>query len=104
MNDAKYIGLDVHQATISVAILDSAGKLVMEAILETKSATILHADHINAALTELHVAHSEIERLQKVQLESHRRPASEKAVAFLGRAEEQLQAAFEVLEKHFPAR
>jgi len=41
MNDAKYIGLDVHQATISVAILDSAGKLVMEAILETKSATIL---------------------------------------------------------------
>ncbi len=36
MNDAKYIGMDVHQATISVAILDSAGKLVMEAILETK--------------------------------------------------------------------
>src|SRR4029077_15586004 len=40
-NDAKYIGLDVHQATISVAILDSTGKWVMEAILETKSATIL---------------------------------------------------------------
>jgi hypothetical protein len=32
MNDAKYIELDVHQATISVAILDAAGKLVMEAI------------------------------------------------------------------------
>ena len=45
MNDAKYIGLDVHQATISVAILDSAGKLVMEAILETKSATILQFMH-----------------------------------------------------------
>ena len=45
MNDAKYIGLDVHQATISVAILDSAGKLVMEAILETKSATILQFVH-----------------------------------------------------------
>jgi len=28
MNDGKYIGLDVHQATISVAILDSAGQLV----------------------------------------------------------------------------
>src|ERR1700733_7093583 len=41
MNDAKYIGLDVHQATISVAILDSTGKLVMEAILETKAETIL---------------------------------------------------------------
>ena len=45
MNDAKYIGLDVHQATISVAILDSTGKLVMEAILETKSATILQFIH-----------------------------------------------------------
>ena len=28
MNDGKYIGLDVPQATISVAILDSAGQLV----------------------------------------------------------------------------
>src|ERR1700731_1044469 len=41
MNDAKYIGLDVHQATISVAVLDSSGKLVMEANLETKAETIL---------------------------------------------------------------
>ena len=41
MNDAKYIGLDVHQATISATVLDSSGKLVMEAILETKAATIL---------------------------------------------------------------
>jgi transposase len=41
MNDAKYIGLDVHQATISVAVVDCAGKLVMEAILETKAETIL---------------------------------------------------------------
>jgi hypothetical protein len=38
---AKYIGLDVHQATISAAVLDSTGKLVMESILETKAATIL---------------------------------------------------------------
>jgi hypothetical protein len=45
MNDAKYIGLDVHQATISVAVLDSAGKLVMEAILETKASTILQFIH-----------------------------------------------------------
>ena len=36
-----YIGLDVHQATISAAVLDSVGSLVMEAILETKSATIV---------------------------------------------------------------
>src|ERR1700674_5676714 len=45
MNDSKYIGLDVHQATISVAVLDSAGKLVMEAILETKAETILQFIH-----------------------------------------------------------
>src|SRR5262245_22961451 len=41
MNDAKYIGLDVHQATISVAVRDSAGKLVVEAVLEMKAETIL---------------------------------------------------------------
>src|SRR6202049_4395984 len=41
MNDTKYIGLDVHQATISAAVLDSTGKLLMESILETKAATIL---------------------------------------------------------------
>jgi transposase len=45
MNDAKYIGLDVHQATVSVAVLDSAGKLLMEAILETKAETILQFIH-----------------------------------------------------------
>ena len=35
MNQAKYIGMDVHQATISVAVMDSAGKLILESILET---------------------------------------------------------------------
>jgi transposase len=45
MNDAKYIGLDVHQATISAAVLDSTGKLVMESILETKAATVLQFIH-----------------------------------------------------------
>jgi len=41
MSSEKYIGLDVHQATISVAVMDSRGKLVIESILETKAATIL---------------------------------------------------------------
>src|ERR1700730_12135927 len=41
MNDTKYIGLDVHQATISAVVLDSTGKLVMESIIETKAASIL---------------------------------------------------------------
>src|SRR5246500_729953 len=41
MSSEKYIGLDVHQATISVAVMDSKGKLIMESILETKASTIL---------------------------------------------------------------
>ena len=40
MNNKKYIGMDVHQASISVAVRDSAGKLVMESIIETKATTI----------------------------------------------------------------
>src|ERR1035441_3466021 len=45
MNDVKYIGLDVHQATISAAVLDCTGKLVMEFVLETKATTILQFIH-----------------------------------------------------------
>src|SRR3981081_4327477 len=41
MNQEKYIGMDVHQATISVAVMDGRGKLIMECILATKVATIL---------------------------------------------------------------
>ena len=41
MNCEKYIGLDVHQSTIAVAVRDSKGKVVMESILETKASTIL---------------------------------------------------------------
>jgi hypothetical protein len=41
MSSENYIGLDVHQATISVAVMDSHGKVVMESILETKASTLL---------------------------------------------------------------
>jgi len=41
MSSEKYIGLDVHQATISVAVMDSQGKVVMESIVETKASTLL---------------------------------------------------------------
>jgi transposase len=41
MSQEKYIGMDVHLATISVAVMDGKGKLVMECLLETKAATIL---------------------------------------------------------------
>jgi hypothetical protein len=30
MNSIKYVGLDVHQSTISVAVLNADGKLVMQ--------------------------------------------------------------------------
>ncbi len=41
MDSIKYIGLDVHQSTISVAVLDSNGKLVMQSVIATHAATIL---------------------------------------------------------------
>jgi transposase len=41
MSQEKYIGMDVHQATISVAVMDAHGKLMMECLLETKAATIV---------------------------------------------------------------
>src|SRR6266699_4271786 len=57
MNDAKYIGLDVHQATISVAVLDWTGHLVMELILETKAEVILQ--FIRGLRGSLHVTFEE---------------------------------------------
>ena len=39
MDSTKYIGMDVHKDTISVAVMNAAGKVVMESILETKGAT-----------------------------------------------------------------
>ena len=40
-SNVKYIGLDVHQEAITVAVRNSAGKLVMESIVETKASTLL---------------------------------------------------------------
>jgi transposase len=53
MSSAKYIGLDVHQATTVAAVLDEGGKLVMEAIVETESATVL--EFLGGVRGELHV-------------------------------------------------
>ena len=41
MDSVKYIGMDVHKEAISIAVLNSAGKLVMECVIETKAITIL---------------------------------------------------------------
>lgn len=41
MDSVKYIGMDVHKEAISIAVLNAAGKLVMECTIETKAITIL---------------------------------------------------------------
>jgi transposase len=41
MDSVKYIGMDVHKETISIAVRNSSGKLVMECVIETKAITIL---------------------------------------------------------------
>ena len=41
MDNRKYIGMDVHKEAIAIAVLNAAGKLVMESIIETKANTIL---------------------------------------------------------------
>ncbi len=41
MESLKYVGLDVHRDTISVAVLDGGGKLLMQSILATHAAALL---------------------------------------------------------------
>ena len=41
MDSIKYIGLDVHQSTISAAVLNADGKLVMQSVLATHATAIL---------------------------------------------------------------
>jgi len=41
MDERKYIGMDVHQASISISVINSTGKLLMECVIETKATTIL---------------------------------------------------------------
>jgi len=49
----KYIGMDVHKETISIAVMNGDGKLVMESIIETKAITILQ--FIQGLRGDLHV-------------------------------------------------
>ena len=48
MTSTKYIGMDVHKESISIAVRNSIGKMVMECVIETKASTIL-AVHRRAA-------------------------------------------------------
>jgi transposase len=53
MDSTKYIGMDVHKETISIAVLNSSGKLVMESIIETKAITIVQ--FVQGLRGDLHV-------------------------------------------------
>jgi transposase len=52
-SEVKYIGLDVHKETISIAVLNGSGKLVMESIIATEAATILQ--FVNSLRGQLHM-------------------------------------------------
>ena len=41
MNSSKYIAMDVHKDSISIAVRNAAGKIVMESLIETKASMIL---------------------------------------------------------------
>jgi len=53
MDSVRYIGLDVHRDTISAAVLDSEGKLLMQSVLATRAAAIL--DFIAGIKGPLHI-------------------------------------------------
>jgi len=57
MSDINYIGLDVHKETISIAVLNGRGKLIMESIIETEAATILR--FIQSLRGQLHLTFEE---------------------------------------------
>ena len=57
MDSVKYVGMDVHTEAMSVAVRNSAGKVIMEYILETKANTIL--EFIQGVRGNVHVTFEE---------------------------------------------
>ena len=57
MDSVKYIGMDVHKEAISIAVLNSSGKLVMECVIETKAIAILQ--FVQGLRGSLHVTFEE---------------------------------------------
>ena len=41
MNQTKYVGLDVHKSSISIAVLDAEGNLIIESTIKTDSLTLI---------------------------------------------------------------
>ena len=57
MDSKKYIGMDVHKESISIAVRNGAGKIVMECVIETKASMILQ--FIDGLRGDLHVTFEE---------------------------------------------
>jgi transposase len=57
MTSTKYIGMDVHQESISIAVRNNVGKLVMEGVVETKANLIV--DFLHGQRGELQVTFEE---------------------------------------------
>jgi len=57
MNTSKYIGMDVHMATTVIAVLNGDGKELAQAIIETKSTSII--DFLRSQHGPLHVTFEE---------------------------------------------
>jgi transposase len=57
MDSIKYVGLDVHQSTISVAVLNAEGKLVMQSVIATHATSML--DFVGGLRGTLHVTFEE---------------------------------------------
>ena len=57
MITTKYIGMDVHKESISIAVRNAAGKIVMECVIETKASMILQ--FFDGLRGDLHVTFEE---------------------------------------------
>jgi transposase len=57
MTSTKYIGMDVHNESTSIAVRNAAGKIVMECVIETKANTILQ--FIDGLRGDVHVTFEE---------------------------------------------
>src|SRR5437660_7831491 len=57
MTSTKYIGMDVHKESISIAVMNATGKIVMECVIETKASMILQ--FIDGLRGDLHVTFEE---------------------------------------------
>ena len=66
MTSTKYIGMDVHKESISIAVMNSAGKIVMESVIETKASMILQ--FIDGLRANLESSQGEVALAHSIQL------------------------------------